>query len=174
MRDTTEEAWQDAEEKVAAMAARRGARWTGARGPAVGQQRLLDLAARGEVLDTCLYTAPGRYGGGGAGTTWLVGSPDDVTAALELRRAGHPPLRPLRHPVQARDGPGGRRAHRAAPRVGGGASADRASARRRTVFLITSEAATEHLACCAPGERRPRWPTSKTIKSAIVDSAWVF
>jgi alkanesulfonate monooxygenase SsuD/methylene tetrahydromethanopterin reductase-like flavin-dependent oxidoreductase (luciferase family) len=25
---------------------------------------------------------PGRYGGGGAGTTWLVGSPDDVTAAL--------------------------------------------------------------------------------------------
>lgn len=50
-------------------------------GPAVGQQRLLDLAARGDVLDTCLYTAPGRYGGGGAGTTWLVGSPDDVTTA---------------------------------------------------------------------------------------------
>lgn len=34
------------------------------------------------MLDSCLYTAPGRYGGGGAGTTWLVGSPDDVTAAL--------------------------------------------------------------------------------------------
>ena len=51
-------------------------------GPAVGQRRLLDLAARGDVLDSCLYTAPGRYGGGGAGTTWLVGSPDDVTAAL--------------------------------------------------------------------------------------------
>jgi len=34
------------------------------------------------VLDTCLYTAPGRYGGGGAGTTWLVGSADDVRAAL--------------------------------------------------------------------------------------------
>lgn len=49
---------------------------------AVGQQRLLDLAAEGDVLDSCLYTAPGRFGGGGAGTTWLVGSPDDVAAAL--------------------------------------------------------------------------------------------
>ena len=52
------------------------------RGPAVGQQRLLDLAGRADVLDTCLYTAPGRYGGGGAGTTWLVGSADEVAAAL--------------------------------------------------------------------------------------------
>jgi alkanesulfonate monooxygenase len=49
---------------------------------AVGQQRLLDLAARGEVLDSCLYTTPGKFGGGGAGTTWLVGSPDDVADAL--------------------------------------------------------------------------------------------
>jgi len=48
----------------------------------VGQQRLLDLAERGEVIDGCLYTAPGRYGGGGAGTTWLVGSAADVTGAL--------------------------------------------------------------------------------------------
>ena len=45
---------------------------------AVGQQRLLDLAARGDVLDDNLYTAPGKYGGGGAGTTWLVGSAEDV------------------------------------------------------------------------------------------------
>ena len=45
---------------------------------AVGQQRLLDLAERGEVLDDNLYTAPGKYGGGGAGTTWLVGSAEDV------------------------------------------------------------------------------------------------
>ncbi len=86
VRDTTEEAWRDAEAKVAAMAERsanpadpRSGRF---RGPAIGQQRLLDLAARGDVLDSCLYTAPGRYGGGGAGTTWLVGSPEDVTAAL--------------------------------------------------------------------------------------------
>jgi alkanesulfonate monooxygenase len=48
----------------------------------VGQRRLLELAERGEVLDSCLYTAPGRYGGGGAGTTWLVGSAEDVAAAL--------------------------------------------------------------------------------------------
>jgi alkanesulfonate monooxygenase len=84
VRDTTEEAWRDAEAKVAAMAHRPGAGpWHDRlRGPAVGQQRLLDLQARGDVLDTCLYTAPGRHGGGGAGTTWLVGSPDDVTAAL--------------------------------------------------------------------------------------------
>jgi alkanesulfonate monooxygenase len=40
------------------------------------------LADRGDVLDSCLYTAPGRYGGGGAGTTWLVGSADEVAAAL--------------------------------------------------------------------------------------------
>jgi alkanesulfonate monooxygenase len=88
VRDTTEQAWRDAESKVAAMSstadhtgfeAQTGNR---RRGPAVGQQRLLDLAARGDVLDACLYTAPGRYGGGGAGTTWLVGSPDEVAAAL--------------------------------------------------------------------------------------------
>jgi alkanesulfonate monooxygenase len=85
VRDTTEEAWRDAEQKVEAMASRvaDGAAWPGNRRKAVGQQRLLELAARGEVLDTCLYTAPGKYGGGGAGTTWLVGSPDDVGAALE-------------------------------------------------------------------------------------------
>jgi len=86
VRDTTEEAWRDAEAKVAAMAQGTGThadRWFNRQGgPAVGQQRLLDLAARGDVLDSCLYTAPGRYGGGGAGTTWLVGSPDDVTTAL--------------------------------------------------------------------------------------------
>jgi alkanesulfonate monooxygenase len=82
VRDTTEEAWRDAEAKVAAMAQRAGAPADRHRGPAVGQQRLLDLAARGDVLDSCLYTAPGRFGGGGAGTTWLVGSPDDVAAAL--------------------------------------------------------------------------------------------
>jgi alkanesulfonate monooxygenase len=89
VRDTTEEAWRDAEAKVAAMSsAADQAGFEGQagvfrrRGPAVGQQRLLDLTERGDVLDSCLYTAPGRHGGGGAGTTWLVGSPDDVAAAL--------------------------------------------------------------------------------------------
>ncbi|MET8152919.1 LLM class flavin-dependent oxidoreductase [Actinoplanes sp. NPDC049668] len=84
IRDTTEEAWRDAEAKVAELGTRPASgRWPHQqRGPAVGQQRLLDLADRGDVLDTCLYTAPGRHGGGGAGTTWLVGSADDVAAAL--------------------------------------------------------------------------------------------
>jgi len=80
IRDTTEEAWHDAEERVARMAEgdhefRRGRK-------AVGQQRLLELAQRGDVIDTCLYTAPGRYGAGGAGTTWLVGTAQEVAEAL--------------------------------------------------------------------------------------------
>ncbi len=56
------------------------------RAPAVGQQRLLDLHARGEVLDDNLYTQPGKYGGGGAGTTWLVGSAADVASSLRKYR----------------------------------------------------------------------------------------
>jgi alkanesulfonate monooxygenase len=81
VRDTSAEAWAAAEAKIAAMAAdqpedeRRESF-------AVGQQRLLDLGAEGEVLDSCLYTAPGRYGGGGAATTWLVGSAEEVADAL--------------------------------------------------------------------------------------------
>ncbi|BCJ76226.1 alkanesulfonate monooxygenase [Catellatospora sp. IY07-71] len=83
VRDTTEQAWADAEAKVAKMAEAGGAggrdvKWRAA----VGQQRLLDLAARGDVLDDNLYTAPGRFGGGGAGTTWLVGSAADVARSL--------------------------------------------------------------------------------------------
>jgi alkanesulfonate monooxygenase len=80
VRDTPEQAWRDAEAKVAKLAARNGV--PRVRKPAIGQQRLLDLVHRGEVLDECLFTAPGRYGGGGAGTTWLVGSADQVAAAL--------------------------------------------------------------------------------------------
>ena len=82
VRDTTEEAWRDAEAKVATMAAQHRTQEHAASG-AVGQQRLRDLAARGDVLDSCLYTAPARVGGGGAGSTWLVGSADDVASALE-------------------------------------------------------------------------------------------
>jgi alkanesulfonate monooxygenase len=83
VRESTEEAWHDAERKVERMATAAGdSTWTGNRRTAVGQQRLYDLAARGEVLDSCLYTAPGKYGGGGAATTWLVGSAEDVAAAL--------------------------------------------------------------------------------------------
>jgi alkanesulfonate monooxygenase len=83
VRKNSAEAWRDAEAKVAAMAARAGqARGDDLWNRATGQQRLLSLAERGEVLDSCLYTAPGKFGGGGAGTTWLVGSYDEVAAAL--------------------------------------------------------------------------------------------
>ncbi|MGW5560162.1 LLM class flavin-dependent oxidoreductase [Micromonospora sp. NPDC003944] len=82
VRDTTEQAWADAEAKVAQMANGTGAARDQNWRAAVGQRRLLDLAARGEVLDDNLYTTPGRFGGGGAGTTWLVGSAEEVASSL--------------------------------------------------------------------------------------------
>lgn len=83
VRDTTEQAWAEAEEKVAEMAKNQVAPPQNPhRQTAVGQQRLLALATRGDVLDDNLYTAPGKFGGGGAGTTWLVGSPEDVAKSL--------------------------------------------------------------------------------------------
>ncbi|MDQ7905116.1 LLM class flavin-dependent oxidoreductase [Phytohabitans sp. ZYX-F-186] len=82
VRDTTEQAWADAEAKVARMAESGGRLRDPSWRAAVGQQRLLDLAARGDVLDDNLYTAPGKFGGGGAGTTWLVGSAEDVAKSL--------------------------------------------------------------------------------------------
>ena len=87
VRDTTEQAWAEAEAKVAEMAKNQPDPVQNPhRRTAVGQQRLLDLAARGDVIDDNLYTAPGRYGGGGAGTTWLVGSPEDVAKSLRRYR----------------------------------------------------------------------------------------
>jgi alkanesulfonate monooxygenase len=83
VRDTTQQAWAEAEAKVAKMAEGKAGNWQDHRhAVAVGQQRLLDLAARGDVLDDNLFTAPGRFGGGGASTTWLVGSPEDVARSL--------------------------------------------------------------------------------------------
>lgn len=88
VRDTTEQAWAEAEAKVARMAQLQAqAKDQHRRRAAVGQQRLLDLQAQGEVLDDNLYTAPGRHGGGGAGTTWLVGSAQDVAASLRKYEA---------------------------------------------------------------------------------------
>lgn len=87
VRDTTEQAWADAEAKVAEMATSAGSSWNDHKqGLAVGQQRLLDLQSQGDVLDDNLYTAPGRFGGGGAGTTWLVGSAADVARSLRKYR----------------------------------------------------------------------------------------
>ncbi len=84
VRETTVAAWRAAEEKLHG--------WEGALDRRVernrtgegstGQQRLLDLAAAGEVQDSCLWTAPTRYGTGAA-STWLVGSAAEVAAALQ-------------------------------------------------------------------------------------------
>ncbi len=88
VRDTTEQAWADAEAKVAEMARTQGEGWGDhRRAVAVGQRRLLELHERGEVLDDNLYTAPGKFGGGGAGTTWLVGSAADVARSLRKYQA---------------------------------------------------------------------------------------
>lgn len=83
IRDTSEQAWRDAEAKVAQMARIEGAGWHDHRRiVAQGQQRLLDLQDRGEVLDENLYTTPGKFGAGGAATTWLVGSAEEVAGSL--------------------------------------------------------------------------------------------
>ncbi|PXA82937.1 alkanesulfonate monooxygenase [Nostoc sp. 3335mG] len=87
IRDTTEQAWAEAEARVAEMSNNHPPDWNTARKAAVGQQRLIDLQSRGDVLDDNLYTAPGRYGGGGAGTTWLVGSAEDVARSLRKYEA---------------------------------------------------------------------------------------
>ena len=44
------------------------------------------MQQQGEVLDDNLYTAPGKFGGGGAGTTWLVGTAEDVASSLKKYR----------------------------------------------------------------------------------------
>lgn len=87
VRDTTEQAWADAQAKVAELAKISGRGWNDhPEEVSVGQRRLLDLYGRGEVLDDNLYTTPGRFGGGGAGTTWLVGSAEDVARSLKKYR----------------------------------------------------------------------------------------
>jgi alkanesulfonate monooxygenase len=87
VRETSAEAWAVAEAKVAEMAKQAGAGWNDHGPPvAIGQRRLLDLQARGEVLDDNLYTTPGKFGAAGAGTTWLVGSASEVASSLRKYR----------------------------------------------------------------------------------------
>ncbi|MFT4246856.1 MAG: LLM class flavin-dependent oxidoreductase [Pseudomonas sp.] len=87
VRDTTEQAWAEAHARVAHMARTGGAGWHDPlQSIAAGQRRLLDLHARGEVLDDNLYTAPTRFGGSSAGSTWLVGSAEEVARSLRKYR----------------------------------------------------------------------------------------
>jgi alkanesulfonate monooxygenase len=84
VRDTSDEAWRVAEQKLRGWEGhldRRVERNVTGRG-SVGQQRLRELMDSGEVLDRCLWTAPARFGTGAA-STWLVGSADDVVASLD-------------------------------------------------------------------------------------------
>ena len=84
VRDTTEEAWRDAEAKVG-----------GWRDRQAGDRGRPALADRGRASSGCwtwprgarcwtpaCTPRPGKFGGGGAGTTWLVGSADEVADAL--------------------------------------------------------------------------------------------
>ena len=84
VRETTDEAWRAAEAKLRSWEANRVQRTernvTGQ--GSVGQARLRELMATGEVLDRCLWTAPAQVGTGAA-TTWLVGSAQDVIQSLE-------------------------------------------------------------------------------------------
>ena len=84
VRETREQAWRAAEEKLGGWQGNLDRRVESNRTGAgsVGQQRLLDLLASDEVLDRCLWTAPARFGTGAA-STWLVGSAADVIASLE-------------------------------------------------------------------------------------------
>jgi alkanesulfonate monooxygenase len=82
VRDTTEQAWAEAEAKIAEMAGSAAIWDDHKQTSAIGQRRLFDLQARGEVLDDNLYTAPAKFGAAGAGTTWLVGSAADVARSL--------------------------------------------------------------------------------------------
>ena len=84
VRDTTEQAWADAEAKVAEMAGRqdtlaaaRTRRLQGRRPAAAARPGRARRGARRQPLHD-----PGRFGGGGAGTTWLVGSAEDVASSL--------------------------------------------------------------------------------------------
>lgn len=83
---TDAEAWDRAEHILDQMT-ERGARPRTPRN--VGSQRLLDVAARGEIHDSCLWTAPAAATGAPGNSTALVGSPETVAQALlEYYRLG--------------------------------------------------------------------------------------
>ena len=84
VRDTTEEAWEAARQKLGGWEGnldRRVERNVTGQG-SVGQARLRELLDKGDVLDSCLWTAPTKYGTGAA-STWLVGSAQEIIVALE-------------------------------------------------------------------------------------------
>lgn len=78
---TEAQAWERARAILARILERRGAA-AAATPQAVGSQRLLDAAARGEVHDKRLWTAVAAATGAKGNTTALVGTPEQVAEAL--------------------------------------------------------------------------------------------
>jgi alkanesulfonate monooxygenase len=81
---TEEQAWERAHRILERIQAARPGATPGvsARPQSVGSQRLLDIAARGEVHDKRLWTPIAAATGAGGNTTALVGTPEQVVEAL--------------------------------------------------------------------------------------------
>ena len=86
---TEELAWEKAHrtlgvlsEGVSGISGWRGNSLGGQAPPNVGSQRLLEVAARGEVHDRALWTAPAAATGAAGASTALVGTPETVAAAI--------------------------------------------------------------------------------------------
>lgn len=99
-RERSEDAWREAYTRVGRMTAEASpdtgsaTATTGAderdalsQAASVGQERVRALGETEDVLDDVLFTAPSRVGGRGAATTWLVGSFEEVAAALRTYRS---------------------------------------------------------------------------------------
>lgn len=82
VRDTSEEAWAAARERHEGIVARQAGTWNEGHGSSEGQRHLVEQAREADVVDGSLYTAPAALGAQGAGGSWLVGSPQEVAAAL--------------------------------------------------------------------------------------------
>ncbi len=83
--DTEEAAWKKADaivERVRDLRASAGAKLAGHEPPNVGSQRLLDAAAQGYRVDQRLWTGLAAVGGAAGNSTGLVGTPDQVAAAM--------------------------------------------------------------------------------------------
>jgi len=83
--DTEEAAWRRAREIIETVRAIRGEAMLGAPGKepqAIGSQRLLAAAAKGEVLDQRLWTAVAAATGARGNTTALVGTAEQVADSL--------------------------------------------------------------------------------------------
>jgi alkanesulfonate monooxygenase len=81
---TEEKAWERAHDTLDRIIAARGGKPAqgNSRPQSVGSQRLLDFAARGDVLDKRLFTPIAAATGAAGNTTALVGTPEQVAESL--------------------------------------------------------------------------------------------